>query len=98
MSTKIERVPLRYQGNNPQEIRVEAEVEYNPGEGGRDYQELRISFFKGVDSKQCVADVFIGLNEHGEIRILTTTNGEGEGDHSLAIYPLRPLDHAFERF
>ena len=39
-----------------------------------------------------VADVVFGVDDANEIRILTTANSDGYGDHRLIIYPERDID------
>lgn len=61
------------------------------------YDEVRIGVFKSDAPNVCVADVLVGLTEDGEIRFLATTDGEGDGDARVAIYPQRRHDQAVDR-
>jgi hypothetical protein len=82
-------VEALYDGENPQGIRLEAEETGDPGV----YQEIRIGAFVRED---CIADVLVGLNGEGELRVLITTDRDGDGDHEIAVYPERPRHEAVE--
>jgi hypothetical protein len=73
------------EGKNPRGIVLEFEETGDPGI----YQEQRISAMKG---EECVADVLVQVDKDGEVRVLITSGGEGDGDHSIAIYPERDGD------
>ena len=45
----------------------------------------------------CVADILIGVTKDGEPRVMITTGGDGEGDHDVAVYPLRKRENAVEK-
>ncbi len=76
-------------GTNPQGLRLEASL---TGDWGI-FQEIRISAFKGDG---CVGDVLVGLNDKGELRVLVTTDGDGDEEHPVAVFPQRRLDEAVE--
>ncbi|MCK5307118.1 MAG: hypothetical protein KAJ73_00770 [Zetaproteobacteria bacterium] len=86
----ITRLNLLHNGANPHDIRADAEV---TGDVGL-YNELRMGAY-GPDG-ECIADVLMGLDEHGELRVLITTDGKGEEDHNIAVYPLRDVNQAIQ--
>lgn len=71
-----------HDGKNPQKVMFSIERTGDPGV----YNEVGIA---AIGNNQCVAYILIGINEAGEVRILTTSNEEGDGDHTVAIYPQR---------
>lgn len=77
-----------FQGENPRAITLRAEPTGDPGI----YQEIAVQ--ARVNGKT-IADILIGLNERGEVRVLTTSQGEEE--HKLAIYPERPYPAMVEQ-
>lgn len=83
----ILRCEAMHSGLNPQSIRLEGELTGDPGI----YQEMRISAFKG---DECIGDVLVGLNEAGELRVMVTTDGEGDGDHQVLVFPQLPAEDA----
>lgn len=85
------RIKALYDGKNPRNIFLEAEETGDPDI----YQEIRVGAFK---SRDCVADILVGLNDRGEVRVLITTEGEGDGDPAIAVYPERSLREAIEMF
>lgn len=80
---------LRNNGMNVGDYQVEARYTGDPGIN----DEARISVLHGTE---CVADVLVGLTETGEPRVLVTTGGDGDGDHTVKLYPLRTLKDAVE--
>lgn len=60
------------------------------------YDEARAGIYSPDGA--CVGDVLVGLDEHGEPRVLVTADGNGDGDHAYAIFPLRPKDSAIQKF
>jgi hypothetical protein len=70
-------------------LTAEAEIEIN-----EPHRELRVGV-KNADGVY-VADVLIGLSPEGELRVLLTTDCEGEGDHEIAVFPLRQRAFAIE--
>lgn len=86
---QITRFQLLNQGHNAAGYTAEAT---RTGDEGI-YEEARITLFHEQD---CVADVLAGLSEAGEPRFLITCGGMGDGDHNIAVYPLRELRHAVD--
>lgn len=86
---QITRFQLLHSGHNATGYTAEAE---RTGDEGI-YEEARISVFHAED---CVADVLAGLSESGEPRFLITCGGKGDGDHNIAVYPLRELRFAVD--
>lgn len=69
-------------GTNPREIMLEASTAGDPGV----FHEINVSAHIG---ERCIADIVIGIDESGEVRILSTVCGHGENDHTIAVYPER---------
>lgn len=86
-NTSITRLNLLHNGANPQGIMADAEI---TGDAGI-YNEIRMSAYDKEGN--CIGDVLMGLDEKGELRVLLTTGGDGDGDHSVAIYPTRNIEH-----
>lgn len=78
------RVLLRHSGVDAQ---LTAEMAYT-GDAGV-YDEARVSIVNATG--ECVADLVVGLDTSGELRVLATANSDGDGDHPIAIYPLRGI-------
>ncbi len=57
------------------------------------YKEMAVSINRRSDGV-CVADIYFSATEDGEPKVLVTTDGEGDGDHNITIYPLRPIKEA----
>lgn len=73
--------PALHHGRNLKKIRLSAEPAGDPDL----YQEICVAAFRG---KKCIADILIGLNAKGELRVLIS--GENYPDeHALAVYPQR---------
>lgn len=89
--SRIEAFPLMHSGENPGGYMAEAARTGDPGI----YEEVRISILH--PDRGCVGDVLVGLTDQGEPRMLLTHNGEGDGDHVIAVFPLKPVDDAVER-
>lgn len=87
---RIARMSLIHEGENPHGVTAEAVV---TGQGDA-FREIRVSAFAG--DGHCIGDVLVGLNEQGELRALVTTDGDGDGDHAIAVYPERPGPMAIE--
>ena len=87
---KLFSVDLIYQGKGNGYTAV-AEKSGEPGV----YDEIRVGIFKG---EECVGDVLFTLTENGEPAALLTTDGDGEGDHSLIWFPLRDSDSAINDY
>ena len=60
------------------------------------FQEMAVSLH--TPDGACVADILIGLSPNGEVRVLTSVNGNGEGDKHVAVFPERPADKAVEEY
>ena len=90
-SRSVISFPAKHSGWNPQNIKLTAEA---TGEAGI-FQEMAVSAF--VDNDR-IADVLVGLDEAGELRVLITANGEGDGDKRVAVYPQRPENKSVEHF
>ena len=84
-------IDAMYDGENPENVKLVAEVPGDPGI----YQEISVSAFKG---NKCIADVIVGINEDGEVRVLITIDGDGDGDKEIAVYPERPRDQAVKKY
>lgn len=96
MSTKFDSrgsfsFPAMHTGENPQNIILKAETS---GDAGI-YQEIAVAAFI---KDECIADILVGLNNKGELRVILTANGEGDGDKRIAVYPQRPEAAAVEHF
>ena len=79
-----------YQGKNPRGMKFVAEESGDPGT----YQELRVGAF--LPDGNCLADVLLTLDKKGQVRVFITTEGGGDGDHELCIYPEKPTSEAVE--
>jgi hypothetical protein len=44
-----------------------------------------------------IADILVGLDTHGNLRVVCTANGEGDGDHAVAFFPELPADEMVKR-
>lgn len=86
---QVTRFQLLHNGHNATGYSAEA---CRTGDEGI-YEEVRISIFHAED---CVADVLAGLSESGEPRFLITCGAMGDGDHNIAVYPLRELRNAVD--
>jgi len=62
--------------------------------GDPDYQEIIVSAFN--KEGQCIADVVIGLDPEMELRVATTSDGFGDGDKNIVVFPLRPAEQGVE--
>ncbi len=87
---KIARFSLAHEGNNPRGISAEVAASV----GAENYREIMGSAY--APDGRCIGDVVIGLNEKGDLRVLVTTDGDGEGDHGIAVYPERAGPLAIE--
>jgi hypothetical protein len=77
-------------GENPRGIKLVAQEFGDPGI----YQEISVSAFK---EDECIADIIVGINEDGEVRVMITVDSNGDGDKELLVYPERPLGQAIKR-
>jgi len=69
-------------GNNPENVRFTVAKAGDPGI----YNEIGIDAHIGED---CVASILVGISASGEIRVLSTTSGDGDGERNVALYPQR---------
>ncbi len=76
---------------NPNNLRLRIERTGDPGI----YHEVAVRGFK--DGKP-IADILVGLNEQGELRVLITSDGDGESDHAIAVFPQKPREQMVEKF
>lgn len=76
-------------GNNPDAIVLEAEQTGDPGI----YQEVALSALQGKD---CVAFIIVGLDCNNELRVSLTSDGNGDGDHAIAVFPCRDIESSIE--
>ncbi len=94
---QIEKFPLyRHDGENPNGFVAEAmrTGDYEPSSGQSIYEEVRISVF-AAKSDECVADLLVGLDDKGELRVLLSADGYGD-EHAIAHYPMRPAGQTIE--
>ena len=90
ITMKIACFSLAHDGNNPRGLTAEV----NATVGGASYREIMVSAY--APDGRCIGDVVIGLNEEGELRVLVTTDGDGDGGHGIAVYPERAGPLAIE--
>ena len=77
-------------GKNPKAVRLRAE----PSGDGNDYREIAVRAFRGTEA---IADLVVGLDVHGNLRVVCTANGEGDGDHAVALFPELPAGEMVRR-
>ena len=77
-------------GKNPKAVRLRAE----PSGDGNDYREIAVRAFRGTEA---LADLVVGLDVHGNLRVVCTANGEGDGDHAAALFPELPAREMVRR-
>jgi hypothetical protein len=77
-------------GKNPKAVRLRAE----PSGDGNDYREIAVRAFRGTEA---LADLVVGLDVHGNLRVVCTANGEGDGDHAVALFPELPAREMVRR-
>ncbi len=82
-SAKAFEFPARNSGKNPKAIRLRAE----PSGDGTTYREIAVRAFRGP---KAIADMLVGLDAHGNLRVVCTANGEGDGDHAVTLFPELP--------
>ena len=73
----------RNAGKNPKAIRLRTE----PSGDGTTYLEIAVRAFR---NSKAIADILVGLDEHGNLRVVCTANGEGDSDHAVALFPELP--------
>jgi hypothetical protein len=69
-------------GKNPTKVELIAEIVGDPGV----YQEISVSAFR---NGYCVTDLVVGITEAGEVVVMITTGGDGDGDKRITFYPER---------
>jgi hypothetical protein len=77
-------------GKNPRAIVLRAE----PSGDGVSYQEIAVRAFRGSEA---IADILVGLDTHGNLRVVCTANGQGDGDHAVALFPELPSEEMVKR-
>jgi hypothetical protein len=77
-------------GKNPKAFRLRAE----PSGDGNNYREIAVRAFRGTEA---IADMVVGLDAHGDLRVVCTANGEGDGDHAVAFFPELPAGEMVRR-
>ena len=77
-------------GKNPKAVWLRAE----PSGDGNDYREIAVRAFRGTEA---IADLVVGLDVHGNLRVVCTANGEGNGDHAVALFPELPAREMVRR-
>lgn len=77
-------------GKNPKAVRLRAE----PSGDGNNYREIAVRAFRGTKP---IADMVLGLDAHGNLRVVCTANGEGDGDHAVALFPELPAGEMVRR-
>jgi hypothetical protein len=77
-------------GKNPKAVRLRTE----PSGDGNDYREIAVRAFRGSEA---IADMVVGLDAHGNLRVVCTADGEGDGDHAVALFPELPAGEMVRR-
>ena len=77
-------------GKNPKAVRLHAE----PSGDGNDYREIAVRAFRGSEA---IADMVVGLDSQGNLRVVCTANSEGDGDHAVALFPELPAREMVRR-
>jgi hypothetical protein len=65
-----------------------------PSGDGNDYREIAVRAFRGSEA---IADMVVGLDAHGNLRVVCTADGEGDGDHAVALFPELPAGEMVRR-
>lgn len=89
-SAKAFEFAARNNGKNPKAIKLRAE----PSGDGANYREIAIRVLRGSNA---IADILVGLDIHGNLRVVCTSNGKGDGDHAIALFPELPADEMVKR-
>lgn len=89
-SAKAFEFAARNSGKNPKAIKLRAE----PSGDGANYREIAIRVLRGSNA---IADILVGLDTYGNVRVVCTSNGEGDGDHAIALFPELPADEMAKR-
>jgi len=74
----------RNAGKNPKGIVLRSEPAGDPAI----YQEIAVRAFR---KGKAVADILVGLDHDGNLRVLVTADGDGDGDHATAVYPEKAI-------
>ena len=74
--------------NDPKAIMLRAEPTGDPGI----YQEIAVRAFC---KERAIADILVGLDQEGNLRVLVTADGDGNADHALAVYPEKPIGEGY---
>jgi len=53
------------------------------------YQEIAVRAFR---KGKTIAYILVGLDRCGNLHVLVTANGDGDGEHAVAVYPEKPKD------
>jgi hypothetical protein len=77
-------------GKNPKAVRLRAE----PSGDGNAYREIAVRAFRGTEA---IADLVVGLDVNGNLRVVCTANGDGDGDHAVALFPELPAEEMVRR-
>lgn len=89
--TLLYKTDASYESENPFNLRFEV---HKAGDQGI-YNEIAVDCFNAENEN--VGSVYIGLcMDKKDIRVLMTLDGEGDGDHKLAVYPMRDEKEAVE--
>lgn len=76
-----------YEGKNPKGVKFEIDQ----FEHRELFNEIDVSAFKELGGREvCIANIIIGINDNGEVRIISTDGADGDNDKHIAIYPERP--------
>lgn len=89
-SAKAFEFPAATSRANPTKIRLRAE----PSGDGRDYREIAVRAWRG---RKAIADILVGLDQQGNLRLVCTANGEGDGNHAIAVFPELPPEKMVKR-
>jgi hypothetical protein len=89
-SAKAFEFAARNGGKNPKAIKLRAE----PSGDGESYQEIAVRAFRGSTA---IADIVVGLDARGNLRVVCTANGKGNGNHAVALFPELPAGNMVKR-
>lgn len=84
-SAKAFEFPARNASKNPKAIRLRAE----PSGDGTNYREIVVRAFRGW---KAVADILVGLDAQGNLRVVCTADGKGDDEHVVALFPELPAE------
>jgi hypothetical protein len=86
--SKLFEFPAQNAGNNPKGIVLRAE----PTGDSSIYQEIAVRAFR---KGKAIADILVGLDQNGNLRVLVTADGDGNGDHAFAVYPEKRIGEGY---